>query len=92
MTAQSGEMADVVRHHHRNAGRARDLGDMRVVDPPTDEAVACRGVKKRSAVIAAMIFWAGSDAGPSSISPPSSALVSKNARDGVATASDHVPG
>ena len=51
MTAQSGEMADVVRHHHRNAGRARDLGDMRVVDPPTDEAVACRGVKKRSAVI-----------------------------------------
>ena len=39
MPAQIREVPDVVRHHHRHAGHARDLGDVGVVDPSTDETV-----------------------------------------------------
>jgi hypothetical protein len=48
MTAQTCEVPEVVRHHHRNAGHASDLGDVCVVDSPTDEAVIGCGVKEGS--------------------------------------------
>jgi hypothetical protein len=43
MAAQSCEVPEVVRHHHRTAGRTRNLGDVRVVDPPTDEMIVSCG-------------------------------------------------
>ena len=71
MPAQIREVSDVVRHHHRHVGHARDLRDVGVVNPSTDETVPGGGEQEGSA--------AGFDPGPNSISPPSRTPVSKNA-------------
>jgi len=51
MTAQCCEVPEVIRDHHGNVGHARNRGNVRVIDPPTDEAVVCCGAKEGSAVI-----------------------------------------